>query len=56
MSDARRIKVGVFGAGKFANDEHLPNLKRIEAVDVVAICDINEAAARQTPAEFGILQ
>ena len=54
MSNGRTIKVGVFGAGKFANNEHLPNLKRIEGVDVVAICDINEAAARQTAAEFGI--
>lgn len=56
MSDKRTIKVGVFGAGNFANKQHLPNLKQIEGVDVVAICDIDEGKARQTAAEFDIPQ
>lgn len=56
MSNGRTIKVGVFGAGSFANTQHLPNLKKIEGVDVVAICDVNEEAARQTAAEFDIPQ
>ena len=56
MSNGRMIKVGVFGGGKFANDEHLPNLKRIEGANVVANCDLNEAVTRQTAAKFGIPQ
>ena len=54
MNNARTIKVGVLGAGNFANKQHLPNLKQIEGVGLVAICDIDAEAARRTATEFGI--
>ena len=51
---SRTIRVGVYGAGRFANNQHLPNLARIDGVDLVAICDVSEPAARDTAATFGI--
>ena len=53
-SMSRTIRVGVYGAGNFANKQHLPNLARIDDVDLVAICDVNEQAAGDTAARFGI--
>jgi predicted dehydrogenase len=48
------IKIAVYGAGNFANKQHLPNLSRIDGVDIVAICDISERAARDTAGKFDI--
>ena len=50
----KTIRVGVFGAGNFANNQHLPNLTEVEGVDIVAICDVNEQAARETAGRFSI--
>jgi len=50
----RKIKVAVYGAGNFANKQHLPNLTRIPDVDVVAVSDINETAAKETAKAFDI--
>lgn len=51
---SRTIRVGIYGAGNFANKQHLPNLARIDDVELVAICDVNEQAARDTASTFGI--
>ena len=48
------VRVGVYGAGNFANREHLPNLARIDGVRVVAVCDVDAQAARATAQRFGI--
>ena len=48
------LRVGVYGAGNFANREHLPNLTRIVGVRVVAVCDVDAQAARATAQRFGI--
>ena len=51
---SKTIRVGVFGAGRFANSQHLPNLAKIDGVDIVAVCDVNEQAARETAGRFEI--
>jgi len=51
---SKTIRVGVFGAGNFANNQHLPNLTKVEGVDIVAVCDANEQAAKDTAARFDI--
>ena len=51
---SKRISVGIFGAGNFTNAQHLPNLAKIDDVDVVAVCDVNEQAARETAGRFDI--
>ena len=48
------LRVGVYGAGNFANRQHLPNLTRIEGVRVVAVCDVDPQAARDTAARFDV--
>ena len=48
------IRIGVLGAGRFANNQHLPNLARIDCAEVVAICDIDERAAAATAETFDI--
>ena len=50
----KTIRVGVFGAGNFANNQHLPNLSKIDGVEIVAVCDLNEEAARETANRFDI--
>jgi len=47
------VRVAVFGAGDHAVNQHIPNLLH-HGADVVAICDINEAVAREAATQFGI--
>ena len=54
MDSKRTIKVGIYGAGGHARNNHLLNLTRLEGVEVVAVCDIVEENARQVAADFGI--
>ena len=54
MSSNRTIRVGIYGAGAHARNNHLLNLTRLEDVEVVAVCDIVETNARQVAADFGI--
>ena len=38
-----KLKVAVVGVGSIAQIVHLPILKNIDEVDIVAICDVDEA-------------
>ena len=49
-----RVRVAFFGTGQFANKTHIPNLMKIDGVDIVAICDINPQALQSTAEQFGI--
>ena len=51
---SKTIRVGIFGAGGFANNQHLPNLTKIDGVDIVAVCDVNEHSAKETAGRFDI--
>lgn len=48
------VRVAVYGTGRFAQATHLPNLSRIDGVEIVALCDINENALREAAARFGV--
>ena len=50
----RSVRVAVYGTGRFAQATHLPNLSRIDGVELVALCDINEGALREAAAQFGV--
>jgi predicted dehydrogenase len=47
------LKIGIIGTGGIAQ-AHLPALKKIQGVEVVAACDIREEALRSTAQKFEI--
>ena len=51
---SNKLKVAVVGAGGISRAAHLPGWKNINEAEVVAIADINPAAAKATAGEFCI--
>jgi predicted dehydrogenase len=49
-----RIRVGFIGAGGIARERHLPNLKLIEGVEVVAVANRSVESGERIAKEFGI--
>jgi predicted dehydrogenase len=54
MATLQTVKVGVVGAGGMANAVHLPSLKEMADVEVVAVCDLISARAEKTAETFAI--
>ncbi len=50
----RALRVGVYGTGSWANRTHIPNLLKLDGVEIVAVCDINSEALEATAASFSI--
>ncbi len=48
------LRVGIVGAGAITQVAHLPVLRRLKGVEVVAICDTDVAKARALANRFGI--
>ena len=44
----RKIRVAIYGCGRVANRVHIPNLLKLDNVEIVAICDINPQALKST--------
>ena len=49
-----RLKVGVIGGGAIAQVAHLPVLKKMRTVEVLAICDIDLPKAQALADRFGV--
>jgi predicted dehydrogenase len=49
-----RLKIGVIGGGAIAQVAHLPVLKKMRTVEVLAICDIDMPKARALADRFGV--
>ena len=49
----KKLKVGIIGCGFIANKKHLPNLVRMQDVEVVAFCNPTIDKARETAHKFG---
>jgi len=49
-----RLKVGIIGCGGIANGKHLPALKAINRVDIVAFCDLVLEKAEKAAKEYNI--
>ena len=54
MSETKRVRVGVIGAGGMCNSVHLPSLRDMDDVEVVALCDLVEEKARRTAEKFKV--
>ena len=50
---AERLRIGIIGCGGIANGKHMPSLKAINRVDMVAFCDIIREKAEKAAAEYG---
>lgn len=48
------LRVGIYGAGNWANTTHIPNLLRLGGLEIAAICDRNLEAAQATATKFVI--
>ncbi len=51
---ASKLRIGVLGAGRWANMAHIPGWKRDPRVEVVALCDVEKALAQEMAQRFGI--
>ena len=49
----RILKIGIIGCGGIANGKHMPSLKAIPNVEMVAFCDIIPEKAQKAAKEFG---
>lgn len=49
----RDINVGIIGCGGIANGKHLPSLKKLPNVKLVAFCDLIPERAEQAKKEYG---
>ncbi len=52
MAD-RVVKIGIIGCGGIANAKHMPALKKLDNVQMVAFCDIEVERAQKAAEKFG---
>lgn len=48
------LKIGIIGCGGIANNKHMPALKAVKGVEMVAFCDIVESRAIEAKSKYGI--
>ncbi|MBR3942325.1 MAG: Gfo/Idh/MocA family oxidoreductase [Clostridia bacterium] len=49
----RTVKIGIIGCGGIANGKHMPALKKVPGVELVAFCDIVLEKAEKAAEKFG---
>lgn len=54
MATVDKVRVGIIGCGGIANGKHLPALKKLPDVDMVAFCDIEVEKAEKAAKEYGV--
>ena len=50
----RTVKVGIIGCGGIANGKHMPALKAVPGVEMVAFCDLIIERAEEAAAKYGV--
>ncbi len=50
---SKRLRIGIIGCGGIANNKHMPSLKALGIVDMVAFCDIIVEKAQKAAKDFG---
>ncbi len=48
-----KVRVGIIGCGGIANGKHMPSLKKVDGVEMVAFCDIIIERAEKAAKDFG---
>ena len=54
MENNRIVKVGIIGCGGIAKGKHMPSLKRLHDVEMVAFCDIIPERAEEAAKKYGV--
>ena len=49
----RTVRIGIIGCGGIANGKHMPSLKKLPNVEMVAFCDIEIEKAEKAAKQFG---
>lgn len=49
-----KVRIGIIGCGGIANNKHMPALKKLPDVEMVAFCDIIVERAEKAAKEYGI--
>ena len=49
-----KVRIGIIGCGGIANGKHMPALKKLPQVEMVAFCDIIEEKAIKAAKEYGV--
>lgn len=49
-----KVRIGIIGCGGIATGKHLPSLKSISSVEMVAFCDIIESKAVSCAKDYGV--
>ena len=49
----KKLRIGIIGCGGIANGKHMPSLKELDNVEMVAFCDIIEERAVKAAKDFG---
>ena len=49
-----KVRIGIYGCGSWANSTHIPNLLKLDGVEIVAICDSNPQSIKSTAETFNI--
>lgn len=50
---SKRVRVGIIGCGGIANNKHMPALKALGYIDMVAFCDLIKERAQKAQQDFG---
>ncbi|MGH2457359.1 MAG: Gfo/Idh/MocA family protein [Chloroflexota bacterium] len=53
MDSQRIVRIGFIGAGGIARQRHLPGLKKIPGVELVAVANLHRGSAEKVAAEYG---
>ena len=49
-----KVRIGIIGCGGIANGKHMPSLKKLPDVEMVAFCDVVEERAQKAAREYGV--
>lgn len=49
----KKLRIGIIGCGGIANGKHMPSLKKIPEVEMVAFCDLKTERAQKAAEEYG---
>ncbi len=54
MTDSKKLRIGIIGAGTNTKLRHIPGFQALEGVSVEVVCNRSEASSKKAAEEFGI--